>query len=47
MSLLAAAVLQKDSSSNRSWWAVDLGTVFNVKSVNISQRDQFGKINLS
>ena len=33
--------------SSNSWWAVDLGTVFNVKSVNISQRDQYGKINLS
>ena len=27
----------------RAWWAVDLGAVFNVKEVAISQRNSFGK----
>ena len=31
-------------ASPRAWWIVDLGAVFNVKEVAISQRDKHGKI---
>ena len=31
-------------ASPRAWWAVDLGAVFNMKEVAISQRDKYGKI---
>ena len=28
----------------RAWWAVDMGAVFNVKEVPISQRNSYGKL---
>lgn len=30
----------------KPWWAVDLGAIFNVKEVAISQRDDFRKLNI-